>query len=217
MELEQIMQRIRTGDRDALRALIAHSGGDVYQRALAKTGDKALAKEITQKTFARLVTTLQEKDCAGGWQLWLDSLAESGIEAALRQRNDLSCMAEELDKQLETQPQGYGRPFRGAGAQPYGQPAAPRPQQTRPRESAPERPQKRREQRPDRAVERTEDGSEFEPEQGRGAGFGFGVFVLVLLCIALVWVAGGVLMGMGILPKIDLGYSWFNANVLKIF
>ena len=243
MELEQIMQRIRAGDRDALRSLIARCGGDVYQRALSETGDKARAKELTQKIFAQLVTTLQEKDDESGWQLWLDSLTARNLEADARMRSDLSYAADELERTLPAQgTEAYEERARRqsrrayenerAGAEAYAEPARGQSRRAYENERAgaeayagPARTQSRRAykneqaraQHPPREGARTTSGADFEPERGHGAGYGFGVFVLVLLCCVLVWVAAGVLMAMDFIPVIDLGYSWFNAHAFKLF
>ena len=43
--------------------------------------------------------------------------------------------------------------------------------------------------------------------------FGFLLFGI----FAALWVIVGLLMGLGIMPELDLGYSWFNANVFPWF
>lgn len=40
----------------------------------------------------------------------------------------------------------------------------------------------------------------------------------LLLCIlGSIWVIIGILMSLGIIPEVDLGYSWFNANMFPWF
>lgn len=41
--------------------------------------------------------------------------------------------------------------------------------------------------------------------------------LLILFLLLFVWVLAGILMDLGVLPKINLGYSWFNANVFPLF
>lgn len=213
MELGEIMRRIRLGDREALKELIARCGGGVYQRALSQTGDKALAKEITQKTFAELVTTLQNSSDSEGWQLWLDTLASRNMESCARLRSDVSYVKSELERELY-EPAGAGgqapamrqpyAPRESYRGMPSDRPAAVRrtpPQQTRP-QAQPHRPQQRAQ----------------EPERARsGFGYGFGVFVLVALCLILLWAAAGICMNMDFLPRIDLGYTWFNTQIFPFF
>ena len=44
------------------------------------------------------------------------------------------------------------------------------------------------------------------------------VTVFLLLCIAAVlWVIAGLLMDMNLIPAVDLGYAWFNANITQMF
>ncbi|MDO4571751.1 MAG: hypothetical protein Q4C13_00155 [Clostridia bacterium] len=213
MELNEIMRRIRLGDREALKSLIARYGGGVYQRALSKTGDRALAKEITQKTFAQLVLSLQQSEDSDGWQLWLDTLASKHIDALARAKSDMSYVRAELENEL----------FEPAPAPAMRQPYAPEPRPARRQPYAPERrsapagspPRRHPDPRPQ---PRSAGGEEFEPEKRRGgAGYGFGIFCLVLLCLGLFWMALGICMNMGFLPARDLGYAWFNTHIFPMF
>ena len=43
------------------------------------------------------------------------------------------------------------------------------------------------------------------------------IVLLVVLCIALVWLVIGVAMSLNWLPKLDLGYAWFNEHILELF
>ncbi|MGN0628693.1 MAG: hypothetical protein ACI4IW_03585 [Oscillospiraceae bacterium] len=57
---------------------------------------------------------------------------------------------------------------------------------------------------------------------GRASGtgrFGFGLCAALLLLgmAAALWVILGLLMDMGFIPQIDLGYEWFNFNVAPWF
>lgn len=56
-----------------------------------------------------------------------------------------------------------------------------------------------------------------QPAKSGGFGFGLGVGILVLGILAALWVIVGLLMDMSILPNLDLGYSWFNANIAPWF
>ena len=48
-------------------------------------------------------------------------------------------------------------------------------------------------------------------------GFVLGVTVLMIGILIAGWVIVGLLMDMGLLPELDLGYSWFNANFAPWF
>lgn len=43
------------------------------------------------------------------------------------------------------------------------------------------------------------------------------VLLLLVLLFVIVWLGTGALMSFDIIPKYDLGYEWFNANVYPIF
>lgn len=43
------------------------------------------------------------------------------------------------------------------------------------------------------------------------------VLLLLVLLFVIVWLGTGALMSIDIIPKYDLGYEWFNANVYPIF
>ena len=43
------------------------------------------------------------------------------------------------------------------------------------------------------------------------------MFLLIAAIIAVIWVIVGLLMDMNFIPAYDLGYSWFNANILPWF
>lgn len=44
-----------------------------------------------------------------------------------------------------------------------------------------------------------------------------GVLILLLAIAAIVWVMVGLLMDLKVIPYFDLGYSWFNANIVDWF
>lgn len=41
--------------------------------------------------------------------------------------------------------------------------------------------------------------------------------LVALLCAALLWLFAGILMDIGLLPRHDLGYAWFNKTVYPVF
>ena len=44
------------------------------------------------------------------------------------------------------------------------------------------------------------------------------VTILLSLLVSLIlWLVVGILMGRGYLPRVDLGYTWFNSHILSIF
>ena len=47
--------------------------------------------------------------------------------------------------------------------------------------------------------------------------FIFCIILNVILILILLWFLGGLLVNLGVLPDIDLGYSWFNAHIYPLF
>ena len=44
------------------------------------------------------------------------------------------------------------------------------------------------------------------------------VTALIFVFLALfIWIAVGILMDLGILTRIDLGFAWFNENIFPLF
>lgn len=38
-----------------------------------------------------------------------------------------------------------------------------------------------------------------------------------VVCVIIVWIIVGLLYRVGVLPNLDLGYSWFNRAVFRLF
>ena len=47
--------------------------------------------------------------------------------------------------------------------------------------------------------------------------FIFCIILNIVLILILLWFLGGLLVNLGVLPDIDLGYSWFNAHIYPLF
>ncbi|GEM_PF-2261012 len=59
---------------------------------------------------------------------------------------------------------------------------------------------------------------EYEEAKPRNKGlFIFCIILNVILILILLWFLGGLLVNLGVLPDIDLGYSWFNAHIYPLF
>lgn len=67
-----------------------------------------------------------------------------------------------------------------------------------------------------RASERLQDDQLFEPEKKR-ARRGFSMALLGIAAAMLVWVLIGLLGSLGVLPELNLGYSWFNDALFPLF
>ena len=55
-----------------------------------------------------------------------------------------------------------------------------------------------------------------EKTEKRRSG-GFAAFLLLTAIVIVLWVIAGLLMDMNLIPAVDLGYAWFNANITQMF
>ena len=247
MELATLVQRIRLGDREALKALIAEYGAGVYRKAYQKTQDKELAREATRKTFAQLVTTLQEQTDMDGWELWLNALAKRNIETYSFVKSDMAYLQIELENGLfaatdKPALEGAGPaamatfwqegPFAAqsqyAVRQPYAAQAGPTLQP--PQHSASDAQSAQFACKRQSLAAATAHGirQPASPVTGRRAGqpklqsdrllvaqgaetratgTTGAVILLTAVCLLLLWLVAGVMMSLGWIPKMDLGYA----------
>lgn len=217
MQLEDLVSRIRSGDKGAIRELVSLYGSAVYQRAFERLQDKELAREAARQTFGQFVSVVQRQTDDDGWSLWFGDLIERNIATYAQIGADMGYIEEELERELY-------------GAEP---PPVAIPARTPPRadERAYAYPQGARETEPGDYTVRSagqpsvrksvRDAEYFDrPPQAkrkRGASRFFGFVLLTLVCLVLLWVVAGVGMSMKWLPYYDLGYTWFNLHVFRLF
>ena len=68
------------------------------------------------------------------------------------------------------------------------------------------------------AVEDTEDAGSAEDAPSVGHRWEIAVLLfLIVLVIILLWGVAGLGMQSGMIPRIDLGYTWFDRNVFPLF
>ena len=66
--------------------------------------------------------------------------------------------------------------------------------------------------------EEPEDEELYEKEgNGKSILFGFLLFLLIICILILGWAIVGILMDIGWIPYLDLGYSWFNETIYPLF
>lgn len=61
---------------------------------------------------------------------------------------------------------------------------------------------------------------DYEEEERKPKNRGLFIFCIILniiLILILLWFLAGLLVNLGILPEIDLGYSWFNSHIYPLF
>ena len=65
-----------------------------------------------------------------------------------------------------------------------------------------------------------EEGSEEEPKTPPKSGHGLEIAVLlflIVIVVSLLWLVAGLGMQSGLIPTVDLGYTWFDRNVFPMF
>lgn len=191
MDKESCIERIRDGETEAARLLFSQYGEQIYRNALTATKSKEAARTITRETILELIGSLRTEPEKDGWDLWVESVSARHIEVYGLVERDVETLGSEL----------FEPPAK------VEEPPAPV------REKV-EKPRRRRE---DTDADLFADDTD-EPAPARhGAG---SVIVTVLLTVGillLVWVIVGLLMGFRILPQLDLGYTWFNDHLFRLF
>ena len=69
---------------------------------------------------------------------------------------------------------------------------------------------------PEKKKRKTESGTDTAEKKG-GFLYHICVWLLILAIVLVIWVILGLLMDMNLIPYYELGYTWFNTNVLPWF
>ncbi len=208
MITNELQERIRRGERAAFETLYKEHAKTVYASAWSALNDRQAALAVVKQTFLTLRDELTQSDADVDIDQRIQALSNREIDL---QQAFLGVFSE-------------GTPAAEANAAPAAQaPSAPQP---RAPQSAPpaavqassplERVQERmaadgapvhdkRTRRPRRA--------DAPPRESNGV-----VTALIFVFLALfIWIAVGILMDLGILTRIDLGFAWFNDNIFPLF
>lgn len=208
MVTNDLQKRIQNGDREAFRSVYTKYGRDVYLTALHALGSEEAARGVVKQTFLVLHNELM---CA------LDDI-DLGVRIRELAENELLL--------LEILKTGGGEQAATAVAARVKEPAAARPAAVEPPavEEEPESaiPSDLPPLERTRAYMRADNAPGTAPKREKKSGssrFGHGlsVFFLIVFLLLLLWTLAGVLMGLGFVPKFDLGYDWFNRSVFPLF
>ncbi len=247
MQLSELVRRIRRGEKEAVKELVAAYGSAVYQRAFERTGDKELAREAARQTFGQFVAIVQQQPEDDGWTLWFGDLIERNISTYAQISTDMRTIESELDheiveaapvapvsrRQAEPEEDSFiwrAEPTASASRRVETEPLSwrtdqePTPQRTpeAPRSEKRGRKPKERGRKPEARVHKDSVRDEIFDEQYKNrdkgsSAHGLSIVLLILVSLLLLWVVAGVAMTMHWVPTFDLGYNWFNANVFKLF
>lgn len=213
MNSHELQRKIRGGDRDAFRALYAACGQGVYTRAQAALGDADAARDAVKQVFLNLHNEI----LASGQPLDIDARLVDLLDGEVRMRRVLAGDFTAADDARPAPPPPEA-PVQSAPATEAPAPEKPpRPAPDPFSEAEPYRPPLERAQaymQADAAGARQKKQKE-RPSRTRGNAF---ITVLIVIFLLLfLWVLAGILMDFKILPRIDLGFRWFNEAIFPLF
>ena len=241
-----MVRRIRHGEKEAVKELVASYGNAVFQRAFERTGDKELAREAARQTFGQFVAIVQQQSEDDGWTLWFGDLIERNISTYAQISTDMRTIESELDHEIvgNAPAAAYQKPAEPeqdsfiwrAGQEPTSsrraepeppswriehEPVSPRAQET-PGQTKRGRKADKRANKAEERVHKDSVRDEIFDDQYRkrdkgNSGHAFSIVLLILISLLLLWVVAGVAMTLKWVPYYDLGYTWFNQNVFKLF
>ena len=244
MQLAELVRRIRSGEKEAVKELVATYGSGVYQRAFERTKDKELAREAARQTFGQFVAIVQQQPEDDGWSLWFGDLIERNISTYAQISTDMRTIESELDHELEMScppPKPVAPPptlrfeTEPEPAPVYSESTfdrAPQTAKSAPREESytnnyqrdeifdePYQKKNRQKSKPQKMKPAKAEKAERAASGGSSgsSSHGSSIILLVIVSVMLLWVVAGVAMSLGLLPTYDLGYAWFNANVFRLF
>lgn len=190
---DSLQERIHLGDRDAFRALYSEYSRDVYLTAQEMLQTEAQSRAVVKQVFLRIYRELLDADGPIDTDRRIEALTNEEIRI---QRIAAGNTGSEILQQVHTP----RRLDRRHAAQ---QPAA----------AVPEPPLERA-----KARYRFAETPPAPPAQEhRRGGQIAGAILLALLCLLLLWALAGMMMSLGWIPRLDLGYSWFDQTVFFLF
>ena len=230
MAADEWIAQIAAGDREAFRAAYEKYGKTIYQRALEQTGNREQAQAVLKNVFRTLFRQLQDSSCdpllfllEGLTDLETGALNVSAQNSAAA--NESAPPAEEPPAAEETpqeehqsQPQTSSASLFDRAEAEFGSEYAPSALSSEHLNGFAEPSETNAEvQNGEEVIPAEPEPAENKPSGAHRAATAFLVILLVLLVLLTLWFGAGVLMMYSILPKIDLGYSWFNEHLFNLF
>ncbi len=194
---EQLQQRIRQGDRAAFHELYGAYSRTVYVKVLSAVGHADRTREITRQIFLDIYREICAAKAPIEVERRIAVLAGTYIQG---ERNAVRRPAPPKEAPPAVTPKKV--PDAASGSAPYQPKHAPAKastsvpsQKQRPTPPAPTAP---------------------HPRHGNPVGKLLSALIC-LLCLVFLWIAVGLLMEFGVFPAVDLGYTWFNSAVFRLF
>ncbi len=190
MDIIDVLTRMSRNDTGAFRELMQTYGKGVYLALFERSGDRQLAVAATKRAFITLYAELNARPGVDPTENLLTLRALTEQERALEAERN--AIAEDVlcahDMKREKKPSA--------------------------RFAADE----------ERAAAIDFSGADEEESCGKtvrqkrpGAGRIAAAVALSLGVVAVLWVIAGLLMSMDLIPRLPLGYAWFNANIAQWF
>lgn len=196
MITNDLQNRIHFGDREAFLAVYHEYGHGVYSAAHKALSSDSLAKSAVKQTFLTLYEEILTRTEDFDIPVRIREITEREIRLL-----HLVCGAPESTARDDAAPDPEAFSARGAFSE-----------QADPSLQLPPLERERNFRRPRKALF-------VRKRKSRGAAPQVGVFwkvLLVLIDLFLLWILAGMLMGLGVLPVVDLGHTWVIAALSSI-
>lgn len=203
MDSQQLFSRIKRHDKQAFKMLVMTYGKSLYLELYAISGDADVAKQATKAAFTELYMALNSHQSPDVAESLLFSIGEKKQRELLKEQADK--LTDECFRRFSESCAKKTAPKAEAPKE--------KPAQTLKAETAVP---------VDTAEAVISKGASEAPlavgaEKTRKKAIGFGQVLIALLIASALWMALGWLMQEGYLPVYDLGYSWFNQNIARLF
>ncbi len=207
MEPQKLIKKI--DDRDAVSILIGRYGNKIYARLYDRLHDKQLADEAFRKTVFSFLETVKRLESDDLTEALFSCIAENVCR-------DMQESAETAQERCDLVQESAGLVQERVCPQ-----ETPAPVISEAASESVEAVEDAEAVEAVEAVEDTEDAedaesAEDEPSVGHRWEIAVLLFLIVLVII-LLWGVAGLGMQSGVIPRIDLGYTWFDRNVFPLF
>lgn len=187
----ELLNRIKAKDRDAFVELMRKYGTSLYSRMLSKLGDRQLADAAFKETMVGFYKSLTENEGEDAVSALLSGYADNVSDRILG--DYFEHMVENTANCVESSELSklelpVPEPKAGAVTE---------------RDKCMSQP--------------IQDSGNNDAEGISRGGWIFAVGLLSTCALIVFWVIIGLLVGMDVLPEIDLGYTWFNENIAEWF
>lgn len=177
-------------NEELFRSLYASHASAVYQRLYSSCMDKQLARDVLKEVFQHVYNSMQHLDMPDNAAQWLNQLADEGLQKRKREKHAIT------QNRIDQPPVQPPECVQELSAE-----------QENTADDA---------QRAIASVRERGLREHAEPAKHEKRYTALAVLLTILLIISI-WYVAGLLMQKGMLPRIDLGYTWFDTNVFKLF